>query len=281
VAGIAPRPTVTAPPATVIVRARDEERTIGRTLTLLRRQSVPAEVIVVDSGSTDRTLEIASEWCDRLIQIPPEKFSYGHALNVGASAASAPVHFALSAHCFPERADWIERSLAHYRRSDVAGTHGTRELPNGQPLEGVFYQDAAHARAHPWWGFSNHASSWRASLWRSFPFDETLEAAEDREWVMRVCGAGWLIAVDPALWVGMRHVWRSGILALYRRRKREARAITTFADPQPYGLRDCLHEWWAQMPDDRHSALLYRLDYRRIAALAGKYAGYRATRGRA
>jgi rhamnosyltransferase len=149
---------VSPPRATVIVRARDEERTIGRTLEALRDQSVPAEVIVVDSGSTDRTLEIANKYCDRLIEIPADSFTFGHALNAGARAASAPVHFALSAHCFPERPDWIERSIAHYRRMDVAGTHGAHALPDGRPLEAVLHQDAAHARAHPWWGFSNHAS---------------------------------------------------------------------------------------------------------------------------
>jgi rhamnosyltransferase len=269
---------LSAPAASVIVRARDEERTIGRTLALLRKQTVRAEVVVVDSGSSDRTQEIAREWCDRLIELPTERFSYGHALNVGARAASGPVHFALSAHCFPERADWIERSLSHYRREDVAGTYGTPELPDGRSLEHVFYQDAMHARAHPWWGFSNHASSWRAELWERFPFDEQIEAGEDREWAIRVLQAGWVIAVDPALWVQMSHVWRSGLRGFYRRRRREARAMAAVVPEHRYGLRECVREWWHGMPDHRHSALLYRLDYRRMAGLAGKYAGYREAR---
>ena len=36
---------------------------------------------------------------DRLIEISPEEFTFGHALNLGAEAASAPIHFALSSHC--------------------------------------------------------------------------------------------------------------------------------------------------------------------------------------
>ena len=121
-------------PASVIVRAKNEERFIGRALEAVRRQTVNAEVIVVDSGSTDRTLEIAGQHADSVIEIPPENFSFGRALNVGARAASAPVHFALSAHCFPPRPDWIERSLAHYRRDDVAGAAGSPALPDGRPL---------------------------------------------------------------------------------------------------------------------------------------------------
>jgi rhamnosyltransferase len=264
--------------ASVIVRAKDEARSIGRTLSLLARQTVRPEIIVVDSGSSDGTVEIAKRWCDQLVEIPAERFTFGSALNVGAQSASAPIHLAVSAHCFPERGDWVERSLAHYERDDVAATNGHRYFPDGRPIRGTFHQGAAHARVHAFWGFSNHASSWRASVWERFPFDETLEAAEDKEWALRVLDAGWVIAFDPELWVDYSHVWRSGPGSFYRREKRCARAIAGFASLPPYRLRDCVREWWKDMPDDRHAPLLYRLDYRRIAGLAGRYAGYRAAR---
>lgn len=267
-------------PASVIVRAKNEERFIGRALEAVRRQTVNAEVIVVDSGSTDRTLEIAGQHADSVIEIPPENFSFGRALNVGARAASAPVHFALSAHCFPPRPDWIERSLAHYRRDDVAGAAGSPALPDGRPLTEVVFQEAAQARAHPWWGFSNHAASWRAAIWERFPFDEDMEASEDRDWAFRVLDARYVIAIDPDLWVEMSHTWRSGPRSFYRRRRREARAMGRILPQQRYGFCEALREWWGEMPDERHRPLLYRLDYRRMAGIAGKYAGYRQARRR-
>jgi rhamnosyltransferase len=269
---------MSTPRASVIVRAKDEEATIGRTLSLLRRQTVEAELIVVDSGSSDRTVEIAGPFCDQLIRIPPERFTFGYALNVGARAANAPVHFAVSAHCFPEQQDWIARALSRYQRADVAGTSGDRTLPDGSPLEATLYQEADHARAHPWWGFSNHASSWRASVWEEFPFDEEIEASEDREWAFRVLDAGWVIAIDPRLWVGMSHVWRSGVRSYYRRRRREARALARATSLPAYGLADLVGEWWTALPDTRHAPILHRFDYRRMAGLAGKYAGYRDAR---
>src|SRR5207244_4709371 len=104
---------------------------------------------------------------------------------------------ALSSHCFPDRTDVIERSLAHYERADVAATCGARSFPDGSPVESAFYQDLEHARAHPEWGFSNHASSWRADVWKRFPFDDHIAAAEDREWSWRVLGADLTIVFDP------------------------------------------------------------------------------------
>ena len=115
---------MSGPRASVVVRAKDEARDIERTFKALRRQTVPVEIVVVDSGSTDGTVEIAKRWCDRLIEIPAESFTYGYSANLGAEAASAPFCFSLSAHCAPLGDDWVERSLRHYAREDVAATNG-------------------------------------------------------------------------------------------------------------------------------------------------------------
>jgi len=258
----------------VIVRCKDEEKFLECALRSLRRQTVEPEIIVVDSGSTDRSLEIAKRWCDKLIEIPAESFTFGHALNVGAESASAPFHFALSAHCHAHRDDWIELALTRYERSDVGAVCGYHALPDGSPLIGVFYQDAKHARAHPFWGFSNHGSSWRASVWKEHEFDATILSSEDREWAQRITEAGWVIAFDPQLAVDMSHAWRTPG-ELFRRQRLAARAIAGFNDVTEYRLRDAVREWWSLVPDQRHSPWLYRIDPRRLGGLAGKYAGSR------
>ena len=78
----------TATPS-VVVRAKNKEQTIERALHGLRDQTVEAEVILVDSGSTDRTVEIARPYCDQVISMPAEAFTYGRALNLGASTPVA------------------------------------------------------------------------------------------------------------------------------------------------------------------------------------------------
>jgi len=266
--------TRVGPAASVIVRCRDERDTLGRTLETLRAQTVPAEVIVVDSGSVDGSLELARREADRVLEIPPDSFTYGYSLNVGARAAQADVHFALSSHCFAPP-HWIERALAHYARKDVAATNGIQTLADGTPVTEPFVQDFAHARADPWWGFSNHASSWRASVWREHPFDERMDYAEDREWAWRVTGAGWKIVYDPQLWVDLSHSWR-GPRNFFARQRRAARAVAGFSGAPPYGLRELARDWWADIPDDRHSPTAHRfLNVGRFAGLLGHYVGRR------
>jgi glycosyltransferase involved in cell wall biosynthesis len=267
-----------APAASVIVRCRDKEGTIVAALDSLRAQTVVPEIIVVDSGSRDRTLELAEPRADRIIEIPPETFTYGRALNVGARAAQGPVHFALSAHCVVPRADWVERAVAHYARADVAATNGRRAVVHGREISGPFYATLEDAmRDLYYWGFSNHASSWRAATWEEFPFEERLGYAEDREWSLRVLAAGWTIVFDEELFVDQSHQWRQGALQYCRRQREQARAMWSFADLPPYRVRDLVAEWWHGQPDPR-PAWRRRLNPVRTASLVAKYQGQLAGR---
>jgi rhamnosyltransferase len=266
--------------ASVIVRTRDNRAQAQRTLAALRRQDQPLEIVVVDSESTDGTRDVAARVADQLVTIPAATYTPGRALNAGAAVAGGEIHFAVSAHCPPPDEAWVSRSLAHYTDTRVAATNGTLRTPDGQLLTGVFLQGPEHTRAHPMWGFSNHASSWRAAVWEGHRFDESLPVTgEDRKWSWEVIDAGWLIAFDPALWVDMSHRWRAGTLAHFRRLRDEQVAIGAFADLPAYPLASMLAEWWATMPDERHSRAFHRANPRRMAGLAGRYVGRRMVRG--
>jgi rhamnosyltransferase len=254
-----------APEASAIVRVKDEARTLERTFRSLRAQTVDPEIVVVDSGSRDGSLEIVRQYCDQLVEIPASQFTYGRALNIGAQHASAAIHFALSAHCHAPHDDWIAGTLAHYDRSDVAGVCGIQAFPDRTPACEPFTQDAAFAASHPRWGFSNHASSWRASVWARFPFTGELDYTEDKEWAHRVLRAGWVIVFDPRLWVDMSHAWPNS-REVYRRQRRAGRATLNFVDIAPYHLRDLARDCWRETPPDRRSPFFHRfINYRRMA----------------
>lgn len=263
-----------APQITVIVRAKNKVGTIGTTLAALRRQTVPAEVIVVDSGSTDGTLEVAREWADRVIEVPAETFTYGGALNIGAAAASAPIHAALSAHCVPEYDTWLEDSLRRYERPDVAATNAAKASPLGVPVDDTYFQTLEDVVVDPIWGFSNHASTWRGDVWADHPFREDLGACEDKEWSWRVLAAGWTIAYAPELGAPMAHRRSAGLRALYGRITREAEAMVSLGAREQLTGRDAVRAWWSSFPaPSRKPALLRRASPYRIVELAGAWRG--------
>jgi rhamnosyltransferase len=143
----------------------------------------------------------------------------------------------------------------------------------------VSQRDAREARARPFDGFSNHAASWRASVWEQHPFDEELDACEDKEWAWRVLDAGWTIVYDPLFWVSLVHRRQSGLRAFYRRVERESEALGRIGALEPMTLRDALAEWWSGFPADTpYPALFHRMNYLRAADIAGRYRGLKAAR---
>jgi hypothetical protein len=74
-----------ADPAAILVAARDEEGTIGKTVAALKEQFPGAEVIVADDGSRDATAEEAERAGARVLELP--RRGKGQALTLAEQAA--------------------------------------------------------------------------------------------------------------------------------------------------------------------------------------------------
>lgn len=259
--------------ASVIVRTRNKIDTVGAALASIRGQTVPSEVVIVDSGSTDGTLERVRELADIVVEIEPSAYTPGHALNVGAAAASAPVHAALSAHATFPRRDWLELACAHLATDGVAGACGAETLPDRRsPLRTPYVQ-----RRSGWlstWGFSNTASAWRAEAWGRQAFNATMKACEDLEWAWRVLSDDWRIVVDPALAVHGGHRRREGLVALFRREALEQSELCRHTPAEPLSARAALRGWWGEMPPNSPlPPSIRRLNPLRATEFAGRWVG--------
>ena len=189
----------------VVIRAKNEVRDIGETLEAVQRQEGvgPVEVIVVDSGSTDGTQDIVRRSPARLIEIPPETFTYGRALNIGIAAAHGDVVVSLSAHSLPAHERWLTNLVRNFGESRVAGVYG-RQIPRANAtlfdLFGMALSGVTSTRRR--WQekdmmFSNANGAFRRQLCREFPFDERLLGAEDLAWAHVVQSEGYVIVYEP------------------------------------------------------------------------------------
>ena len=260
---------------------KDEARSIERLLGILERQELggrSAEVIVVDSGSTDGTVDVVRASGVRLIQIPAASFTFGGSLNTGCAAAAAPVIAALSAHAFPRDEHWLAGMLAPFEDERVAAVHGLDVDWDGQPLRERVVQDEAHSRAHPYWGYGNPAGAFRAELWRQRPFREDMPGTEDREWAWHWLQRGWVVVIDPALHTEHYHD-DDTLRDTYRRAWVGWRGSSMYLDIEPYRARDLVREWWTGKRG-WPSHFRARVSRKRAARLLGKYQGLAPTRGR-
>jgi rhamnosyltransferase len=202
-----------------VIRAKNEARFIGETLEAIFQQDAlePRQVVVIDSGSTDGTQAIVAQFPTILIQISPEEFTYGYALNLGVSSIDAEIVATLSAHSLPSGPEWLSELIKPFRRPRVAGVYG-RQLPRsnatllellGMRLTGVLSDAPLQLEHRPL--FSNANGAFRRSLWLEHPFDEQVGGAEDIAWVRTKQERGYAIAYQPTAAVYHSHgepIWR-------------------------------------------------------------------------
>lgn len=197
----------------VVIRTLNEGELIGRCLETLQRQhgEFDLDVVVVDSGSTDATIEIARAQGARVVHLAPGEFDYSKALNLGIEEAHGEVVVSLSAHAIPVGNGWLQSMTAPFADRRVAGVSG-RQVP---------WPDAAWGEVHRLrhqFGetgcvysrgseeqivFSNAASAIRRSAWRDRRF--ILPAAEDLDWAHRVVADGWKLVYEPSAAVYHSH----------------------------------------------------------------------------
>ncbi|MBI1849060.1 MAG: glycosyltransferase [Planctomycetes bacterium] len=120
-----------APLVSVVVLTKNAGPSFHETLDALLRQhtSFPFEVLVLDSGSIDATVEEAARRGFRVHRIHPAEFDHGQTRNLGAALARGSVVAFLVQDALPANESWLE-TLTDAMRTDpsVAGTYG-RVLP--------------------------------------------------------------------------------------------------------------------------------------------------------
>ncbi len=263
----------------VVIRSFNSADTIEATLQSVRSQTVPAEIVLVDSGSTDETVALATPYVDRLVTMRKSDFSYGRALNRGFEVAGGEILHPLSSHCTFQHERHLERVLELHLDSRVAATNGESVSPWHGALTGPIFVSQWPTPKLLWWGFSNHSSSVRRSVWAQVPFDEDLLACEDKEWAQRVHAAdpSWTIAFDPMLRVPAGHRTRQGRKLVYRRGYIEGYGLQSILPDVALSVPTVLRQWvlWAP-PNGRLPAAAYGLIPLRWWQAAGVLRGARA-----
>jgi glycosyltransferase involved in cell wall biosynthesis len=213
----------------IIIRCFNEEEHIGKLLTGIEHQDYEnVEVIVVDSGSSDSTVTIASKFETKIIRIKPEEFSFGYALNVGCAAATGQILLFASAHVYPVYDNWIKLMVAPFLRDkNIALVYGKQrgDHRNKYSEHQLFKQwFPSESNYNQKIAFCNNANcAIRKSLWETQPFDELLTGLEDLDWARRIKAKGYKIAYEANAPIIHVHEEKAG--QIRNRYRREAMAL--------------------------------------------------------
>ena len=200
--------------ASIIIPTKNEENNIGRCLEAVFRQSAdfPFEVLVIDSGSQDRTTEIVRKYPARLLEIAPTEFHHARTRNFGGTLSSGKYLVFLSGDAFPADEGWLNALVGNFRDPATAAVYG-RQLPkqNATPERAFFMNhllrhgkrlvktaNSNGAGKYLLYQFSNVNSAVRREVWEQTPFPEDINAYEDFSFAVQVCAAcGRAIVYEP------------------------------------------------------------------------------------
>jgi glycosyltransferase involved in cell wall biosynthesis len=212
----------------IVIRAFNEEKHIGRLLEGIRQQTIKdVEIVLVDSGSTDETVSVAESFGARIVRIPSAEFTFGRSLNFGIQEATRDLIVIASAHVYPVYPDWLESLLRPFENEHIALTYGKQRGPetaqfSEQQIYHQWYPDVSRPRQAT--AFCNNANAAiRKSLWEQNPYDETLAGLEDLAWGKWAKEQGYDIAYLAE--AEIIHVHNETPSAVFNRYRREAMAF--------------------------------------------------------
>jgi rhamnosyltransferase len=214
----------------ILIRTKNEDRYIGQTLSVIFSQKFRAfEVLIVDSGSTDKTLEIASGYPVKIYEIMPEEFTWGYSLNYGFQRAKGKYVICLSAHSLPMSEDWLETLISNFDDDSVAAVMcNTLPWPDCNPFDrrGLlkkFNMPKQEIPDKPSFIFGNVSSAIRKSVWEEVHFDESLSYCEDEDWRRKVKRLNYKVMYEPEAKVYHSH--NETLEQIYRRTYQFAYAV--------------------------------------------------------
>ncbi|MGE5249966.1 MAG: glycosyltransferase family 2 protein, partial [Bacteroidota bacterium] len=225
----------------IVIRAYNEARHLGRLFEGIARQTVSeAEIILVDSGSTDSTVAIGEAQGAKIVRIPSEEFTFGRSLNLGIRAATCDLVVIASAHVYPVYPDWLETLLRPFADEGVALTYGKQRAPasakfSEQQIFHQWYADVSVLRQQT--SFCNNANAAiRRSLWERNPYDETLTGLEDLGWGKWAQESGY--AISYVAEAEVVHVHQETPLGVFNRYCREGMAFKRIHPEAHFSLYD-------------------------------------------
>jgi glycosyltransferase involved in cell wall biosynthesis len=250
---------VTLPSTALIIRCFNEEEHIGRLLTGAMRQTRPPdEIIVVDSGSTDATLAIAAAFDVTILEISPDEFSFGRALNLGLAAADGhEICVFASAHVYPVYDTWLDHLVTAFDRPGVALAYGRQQTPahgrySESRLLGHWFPPTSSPRQnHPFCNNANAAV--RRDVWEELPYDEELTGLEDLDWAKRAMARG--MSVSYVAEAPVVHIHNESFAQIVNRYRREAVAHKQIYADQRMGMPEAIRLATINVLGDARSAL--------------------------
>lgn len=232
------------PSIAVLMRTKNAESILPQTLkALFSQHHVSFDLHVVDSSSTDRTLDMAKFYPCQIEMIEAKEYFPGKVLNAAIKKIQADIIVFLNSDTVLLDSQSLFQLLKEFENPEVQAAFG-RQLPRPDAETWVRrdYQASFPDTniAPSWMHLSLSFSAMRKSIWEKRPFYESAWGSEDNEWGYWAKSAGYQIAYVPKALVMHSHNYT--LRQLYGRRFIEGEA-DAYIYKHSYTLPKMLFQW--------------------------------------
>jgi len=213
------------------------------------------ELLVVDSGSTDATLEMVGRTPARVVRIAPQDYVPGAVLNDAIATIRSPLVVFQNADTVPLEPSALRRLLAPLCDESVVATFARQiPRPEARPWVRRDYRSAfpASGPAPEWMPLSLPFAAMRRSVWERHPFYVDAWGSEDTEWGAWARREGHNIVYVPGCRVMHSHNYT--LSQIYGRRFIEGEADAFVSPEDPHGPARAVHRALRSAAGDALSA---------------------------
>jgi rhamnosyltransferase len=270
----------------IVIRTLNEAEHLGNLLSMIDKQTWPenqVETVIVDSGSSDGTLEIARNHGARITTITKSEFSFGKSLNLGCEFSGGDIIVMISGHCVPVSDDWLFQLCKPLIEGKVSYTYGRQigDDTSNFSERRIFAKYFPSQSAVPQAGFfcNNANAAILRSAWSAHLFDEGITGLEDMELAKRLIGSGHRVGYVAEAPVFHYHKEKWG--QIRHRFEREAIALRTIMpeihlrplDVLRFIVASTIGDWWTAWRNGNSSTSALDMFRYRYNQYFGSYSG--------
>ena len=194
----------------VIIPTLNAEQYLEKLLTVLFSQTQPAEIIVTDSGSEDRTVKIVKKYSNqvKLLQVSPDCYDHGGTRDFALRESTGEYVLFLTQDALPTDQYYIERILQPFQDSRIAAVCGRQTAYADAPAYEKLTREFNYPQTDRVWSkkdierlgvkayfFSDACSAYRRSAYEAVGgFDRPILTNEDMMMAGKLLHGGYFLA---------------------------------------------------------------------------------------
>lgn len=229
----------------IILLIKNGGRRLELLMESLERQKFSGsfEIIAIDSGSKDGSLEILEKYNTRIFRIKPEEFHHSRTRNLGAEKSKGEVLVYLTQDALPINNDLLEKLVNPLKDPEVAVSYG-RQIANPDAADvnkffySYFYPDekkvlSKEVANNPKKFYINYiyvsdvCSAIKKEVWDEVRFTDDVPMSEDKDFALKVLKTGYGIVYEPEATVYHSHDY--SLHSLFKRRFQDGSAFSNIA----------------------------------------------------